>query len=166
MDEYESLNHTKWDCKYHVVRKTLFGHIRQHLGEVFHKLVAQKESRIEEGHLQPDHVHSPITRIWPVCISLAGRRMNTDEFQPHSRARSRTAAAKSGQSPFPSSFRHLIQSTSRRRPLFSFSAIAKITDFDRGFASFLAFFRLERDAECFGGFRFPSARGRCPKITS
>ncbi len=35
----------------------LFGHIRQHLGEVFHKLAAQKESRIEEGHLQPDHVH-------------------------------------------------------------------------------------------------------------
>ncbi len=63
MDEYESLGHTKWECKYHVVfipkcrRKTLFGHIRQNLGEVFHKLAAQKESRIEEGHIQPDHVH-------------------------------------------------------------------------------------------------------------
>ena len=63
MDEYESLSHTKWDCKYHVVfipkcrRKTLFGHIRQHLGEIFHKLAAQKESWIEQGHLQPDHVH-------------------------------------------------------------------------------------------------------------
>jgi putative transposase len=63
MDEYESLSHTKWECKYHVVfipkcrRKTLFGHIRQHLGEVFHKLAGQKESRIEQGHLQPDHVH-------------------------------------------------------------------------------------------------------------
>jgi putative transposase len=63
MNEYESLSHTKWECKYHVVfipkcrRKTLFGHIRQHLGEVFHKLAAQKESRIEQGHLQPDHVH-------------------------------------------------------------------------------------------------------------
>ena len=63
MDEYESLSHTKWECKYHVVfipkcrRKTLFGHIRRNLGEVFHKLAAQKESRIEEGHIQPDYVH-------------------------------------------------------------------------------------------------------------
>jgi putative transposase len=67
MDEYESLSHTKWECKYHVVfipkcrRKTLFGQIRQHLGEVFHKLAAQKESRIEQGHLQPDHVHMLIS---------------------------------------------------------------------------------------------------------
>jgi putative transposase len=67
MDEYESLSHTKWDCKYHVVfipkcrRKTLFGQIRQHLGEVFHRLAVQKESRIEEGHLQPDHVHMLIS---------------------------------------------------------------------------------------------------------
>ena len=67
MDEYESLSHTKWECKYHVVfipkcrRKTLFGQIRQHLGEVFHKLATQKESRIEQGHLQPDHVHMLIS---------------------------------------------------------------------------------------------------------
>jgi putative transposase len=67
MDDYESLSHTKWECKYHIVfipksrRKTLFGQIRQHLGEVFHKLAAQKESRIEEGHLQPDHVHMLIS---------------------------------------------------------------------------------------------------------
>jgi putative transposase len=67
MDDYESLSHTKWECKYHVVfipkcrRKTLFGQIRQHLGEVFHKLAVQKESRIEEGHLQPDHVHMLIS---------------------------------------------------------------------------------------------------------
>src|SRR5947209_10027767 len=56
MDEYESLSHTKWECKYHVVfipkcrRKTLYGELRQHLGEVFRKLAVQKESRIEEGH--------------------------------------------------------------------------------------------------------------------
>ena len=63
MDEYESLNHSKWECKYHVVfipkcrRRTLYEQLRQHLGEVFRKLAAQKESRIEEGHLMPDHVH-------------------------------------------------------------------------------------------------------------
>ena len=41
-------------------RKTLYGQLRQHLGEVFRKLAAQKESRIEEGHLLPDHVHMMI----------------------------------------------------------------------------------------------------------
>ena len=35
--------------------------IRADLGEVFHKLAAQKEIRIEEGHLQPDHVHMLIS---------------------------------------------------------------------------------------------------------
>jgi len=62
MEEFESLSHTRWDCKYHVVfipkcrRKALYGELRRHLGEVFKKLAAQKESRIEEGHLMPDHV--------------------------------------------------------------------------------------------------------------
>ena len=67
MDEYESLSHTKWDCKYHVVfipkcrRRTIFGELRPHLGEVFCKLAQQKESRIEEGHLLADHVHMLIS---------------------------------------------------------------------------------------------------------
>ena len=63
MDTFESLNHSVWECKYHVVfipkcrRKTLYGDLRQYLGEVFRKLAQQKESRIEEGHLLSDHVH-------------------------------------------------------------------------------------------------------------
>ena len=67
MDEYESLSHSKWECKYHVVfipkcrRKTLYGELRRHLGEVFRKLALQKESQIEEGHLMPDHVHMMIS---------------------------------------------------------------------------------------------------------
>ena len=67
MDEYESLSHSKWECKYHVVfipkcrRKTLYGELRPHLGEVFRKLALQKESRVEEGHLMPDHVHMMIS---------------------------------------------------------------------------------------------------------
>ena len=35
----------------------MYGQLRQALGEVFRELARQKESRIEEGHLQPDHVH-------------------------------------------------------------------------------------------------------------
>jgi putative transposase len=67
MDEYESLSHSKWECKYHVVflpkfrRKVLYGQLRQYLGEVFRRLAEQKESRIEEGHLLADHVHIMIS---------------------------------------------------------------------------------------------------------
>jgi putative transposase len=67
MDAYQSLSHTKWDCKYHVVfipkcrRKTLYVELRKHLGEVFRQLAGQKESRIEEGHLLVDHVHMMIS---------------------------------------------------------------------------------------------------------
>jgi len=63
MDTSQSLSHTVWDCKYHVVfipkcrRRVLYGQLRRHLGEVFRKLAGQKESRVEEGHLMPDHVH-------------------------------------------------------------------------------------------------------------
>jgi len=38
MDEFESLSHSKWECKYHVVfipkcrRKTLYGQLKKHLG--------------------------------------------------------------------------------------------------------------------------------------
>jgi putative transposase len=66
MDEMESLSHTKWECKYHVVfipkcrRKTLYVELRRHLGEVVRKLAEQKENRIEERHLLPDHVHMMI----------------------------------------------------------------------------------------------------------
>ena len=66
MDETQRLSHTKWECKYHMVfipklrRRTLYEQLRQHLGEVLRKLAAQKESRIEEGHLMSDHVHMMI----------------------------------------------------------------------------------------------------------
>ena len=62
-DLYQSLSHSKWDCKYPVVfvpkyrRKVIFGDIRQHLGVIFHELARQKECRIIEGHLMSDHVH-------------------------------------------------------------------------------------------------------------
>ena len=67
MTDYRSLNHTKWECKYHVVfipkyrKKRIYGGIRRQLGEVFHRLAQQRESRVEEGHLMPDHVHMMIS---------------------------------------------------------------------------------------------------------
>ena len=67
MDDYESLNHTKWECKCHVVfipkcrRKKLYQQLRQDLGEVFRQLAQRKESQILEGHLVVDHVHMLIS---------------------------------------------------------------------------------------------------------
>ena len=67
MDDCESLSHSKWECKYHVAfipkcrRKTLYGKLRRHLGEVFRKLAQQTENRIEEGLLMPDHVNMMIS---------------------------------------------------------------------------------------------------------
>ena len=63
MQTYESLKHTTWECKYHVVfipkcrRKVLYQGIRQELGAVFRGLAEQWECKVEEGHLMPDHVH-------------------------------------------------------------------------------------------------------------
>src|SRR6202049_4184026 len=65
---YQSLSHSKWECKYHVVfvpkrrRKVIFGQTRQQLGQIFHALAQQKECQILEGHLMPDHVH--------MCIAI------------------------------------------------------------------------------------------------
>lgn len=63
MDDYESLKHTRWECKYPIVfipkcrRRNLYRQLRQHLGEVFRQLAQQRESKILEGHLIVDHVH-------------------------------------------------------------------------------------------------------------
>jgi putative transposase len=78
MDEYESLSDSKWECKYHVVfipkcrRKTLYGELRRHLGQVFGKLAQQKESKIEAGHLMPDHVHMIISFPPKHAVSQVG----------------------------------------------------------------------------------------------
>jgi putative transposase len=67
MKVYESLRHTTWECKYHVVfipkcrRKVLYGQLRQELGVVFRALAGERESEIIEGHLMPDHVHMMIS---------------------------------------------------------------------------------------------------------
>lgn len=60
---YNSLSHSKYDCKYHIVfipkmrRRALYIPIREQLGKIFHELARQKECMIVEGHLRPDHVH-------------------------------------------------------------------------------------------------------------
>ena len=63
MKAQSSLNHTVWECKYHIVwipkyrKKTIYKNLRQYLGVTFKDLASQKKCTIEEGHLMPDHVH-------------------------------------------------------------------------------------------------------------
>jgi putative transposase len=67
-NDYQSLAHSRWDCKYHVVfvpkrrRRQLYEQIRRQLGAIFHALARQKECQIIEGHVMPDHVH--------MCIAI------------------------------------------------------------------------------------------------
>ena len=59
----ESLQHTSWECKYHVVfipkyrRKALYGTLRSRLGVVLRELASHRGCVVDEGHLCPDHVH-------------------------------------------------------------------------------------------------------------
>jgi putative transposase len=70
MKDYQRLQHTLWECKYHLVfipkyrRKALFTALRKDLGSVFRELARRKGCRVEEGHLRPDHVHM-LVRIPP-----------------------------------------------------------------------------------------------------
>ena len=63
MYDSQSLSHTMWECKYHIVwipkcrKKTIFADLRKHLGEIFRELARQKECKVPEGHLLSDHVH-------------------------------------------------------------------------------------------------------------
>lgn len=67
MEHAQSLNHTLWECKYHVVwipkyrKKTLYGQLRSYMGSLFKDLASQKECKIVEGHLQSNHVHMLIS---------------------------------------------------------------------------------------------------------
>ncbi len=67
MNDTDSLNHTRWECKYHVVwipkyrKQKLFGELRAELGPVLRELARHKESEILEGRMLPDHVHMLIS---------------------------------------------------------------------------------------------------------
>ena len=85
MKEYQSLSHTRWDCKYHVVfipkrrKKVIFGALRKHLGAIFRELARHKESEVVEGHLRPDHVHMCLSI--PPKYAVANPDFDTSEAQ-------------------------------------------------------------------------------------
>ena len=62
-EDYGSLNHTRWECKYHVIfipkyrKKSMYAELRKYLGSLFKELARMKDSEVIEGHLLRDHVH-------------------------------------------------------------------------------------------------------------
>ena len=58
-----SLSHTKWVCKYHIVftpkyrRKAIYGQYKESIGQILRALCNYKHVEILEGHLMPDHIH-------------------------------------------------------------------------------------------------------------
>ncbi|HBR70430.1 TPA: IS200/IS605 family transposase [Candidatus Dependentiae bacterium] len=69
---YESLGHSKWDCKYHIVfvpkyrKKAMYGEIRDFLRRIFHELAGQKGCEIVSGNLVQDHVHISTRLLLPL----------------------------------------------------------------------------------------------------
>lgn len=63
MNDTNSLAHTKWNCKYHIVfapkyrRKVFFGEKRRGIGKILRQLCEWKKVTIVEAEVCPDHIH-------------------------------------------------------------------------------------------------------------
>jgi len=68
MNDFKSLAHVRWECKYHVVfipkyrRKVIYGKIRSLIGPILRDLCEQKGIELLEGHAMSDHIH--------LCLSI------------------------------------------------------------------------------------------------
>ena len=62
-----SLSHTKWNCKYHIVfapkfrRQIVYGKMKEEIGTILRSLCERKEIEILEAELCPDHIHMLIS---------------------------------------------------------------------------------------------------------
>jgi putative transposase len=70
-----SLAHTKWLCKYHIVftpkyrRNIIYNQYRRSIGEILRTLCNYKGVEIIEGHLMPDHVHMLVSIPPKISVS-------------------------------------------------------------------------------------------------
>ena len=83
-EETDSLAHTKWNCKYHIVfapkyrRQVIYGQIRSDIGVIIRKLCEYKGVEIIEAEACPDHMHSaaPSSRQggaeWSLSAAVVG----------------------------------------------------------------------------------------------
>jgi putative transposase len=68
MQEWKSLSHVRWECKYHVVfipkyrRKVIYGELRRQIGKILRDLCRQRGVELLEGHAMGDHIH--------LCLSI------------------------------------------------------------------------------------------------
>ena len=68
MNDFESLAHVRWECKYLIIfipkyrRKVIFGKVRTSVGQILRDLCNQKGIALLEGHAMDDHVH--------LCLSI------------------------------------------------------------------------------------------------
>jgi len=62
-EEKDSLSHTRWKCKYHIVfapkfrRQVIYGRLKVDIGKVLRTLCERKQVKIDEAELCPDHIH-------------------------------------------------------------------------------------------------------------
>ena len=75
MTDTNSLSHSKWNCKYHIVfapkyrRMVIYGQIKQDIGKILRQLCQQKGVEIIEAEACPDHIHMLVSI--PPNISVA-----------------------------------------------------------------------------------------------
>lgn len=76
MSDYESLNHTTWDCKYHIVwipkyrKRKLYEKMRTDLAGEIRRPAERRESKILEGHMMSGHIH--------ILIKISPKYMDQD----------------------------------------------------------------------------------------
>jgi putative transposase len=67
MNDINSLSHSKWRCKYHIVfapkyrRQEIYGQIKADIGQILRKLCEQKGVEIIEAQACPDHIHMMVS---------------------------------------------------------------------------------------------------------
>ena len=68
MNDWQTLSHVKWECKYHVIivpkyrKRIIYGQLKREIGSMLRELFRQKGAEVIEGHAMIDHVH--------VCVSV------------------------------------------------------------------------------------------------
>ena len=74
-NDNESLSHTKWNCKYHIVfapkyrRQVVYGKIKADIGKILRQLCDAKKVEIIEAEACPDHIHMLV--IIPPHLSVS-----------------------------------------------------------------------------------------------
>ena len=76
MNDINSLAHTKWNCKYHIVfapkyrRKVFYQEKREAVGKILRRLCEWKGVRIVEAEVCPDHIHEPVRPVYGRQVTI------------------------------------------------------------------------------------------------